>query len=69
MYEMKNNFEFKVKKSGKKIWYISCIDNNCSWRLRATKLDKSEMFEVQSYVSKHSCTLALREKDNRQVSL
>ena len=62
MYAMKNNFEFKVTESGRKIWYICYIDNNCSWRLQATKLVKSEMFEMWSYVSEHSCTLALREK-------
>ena len=38
LYAMKKNFEFKVKKSGTCIWCISCIDDNCGWRMRAQKL-------------------------------
>ena len=33
VYAMKKNFEFKVKKLGKDVWYITCIDDNYSWRL------------------------------------
>ena len=64
MYAMKNNFEFKVKKSGNKIWYISCIDYNCPWRLQTTNFDKFEMFEVRSYVSEHSHKLREKKKHN-----
>ena len=66
-YAMKNNFEFKVKNSGKDIWCVTCIDENCSWRLRVRKLNKSEMFEIWKYIFEHTCTLALRQKDNRQA--
>ena len=31
VYAMKKNFEFKVKKSGSNIWFITCIKDNCSW--------------------------------------
>lgn len=68
LYAMKNNFEFKVKKSGTKEWYISCIDDKCSWRLRARKLEKSEMFEIRRFVDAHSCSLEIRHKDNRQAA-
>ena len=30
VYGMKKNFEFKVKKSGKAVWFITCIEDNCS---------------------------------------
>ena len=57
---MKKKFAFKVKKSGSDVWFITCIEDNCSWRLRARKLDNSDMFEVQVFVYEHTCTLALR---------
>ena len=41
VYVMKKNFEFKVKKSGSDVWFITCIEDNYSWRLRARKLDNS----------------------------
>ena len=68
VYAMKKIFEFKMKKSGKDLWFITCIDGNCSWRLRARKLDNSEIFEVQRFVYEHTCTLALRQKDNQQAA-
>ena len=30
LHAMKSNFEFKVKKSGKDCWFITCIDDNCT---------------------------------------
>ena len=33
VYAIKKNFEFKVEKSRKDIWFITCIENNCSWKL------------------------------------
>ena len=45
VYVIKKIFEFKVKKSEKYVWYITCIDDNYSWKLRARKLDKSKVFE------------------------
>ena len=65
---MKKNFEFKVKMSESDMWFSTCIEDNCSWRFRARKLDNSKMIEVWVFVFKHTCTLALRQKDNRQVA-
>ena len=68
VYAMKKNFEFKMKKSGSDVWFITCVEENCSWTLQARKLDNSEMFEVRVFVSEHTCTLALRQKDNRYAT-
>ena len=46
VYAMKKIFEFKVKKSGSDVWFITCIEDNYFWRLRARKLNNFEMFEV-----------------------
>ena len=57
-----------MKKSGTCIWCISCIDDNCGWRMRARKLQNSTMFEIRRFVEEHTCSLELRHKDNRQAA-
>ncbi|KAF3511164.1 hypothetical protein F2Q69_00006748 [Brassica cretica] len=32
---MKNNFDHKLGKSDKKVWYVRCADDDCSWRVCA----------------------------------
>ena len=66
--QRKKKFQFKVKNSGKDVWFITSIDDDCSWRLRARKLDNFEMSEVKRFVSVHTCALPLRQKDNQQVA-
>ena len=65
VYARKQNFEFKVKKSGSDVWFITCIEDNCTWKLRARRRENSAMIEVRVFVPKHTCTLVLRQKDNR----
>ena len=54
VYAMKQNFEFKVKKSGLDVWFITCIENNCTWKLLARRRENFEMFKVRVFVSKHT---------------
>ncbi|XP_062112887.1 uncharacterized protein LOC133824042 [Humulus lupulus] len=68
LYALKKNFEFKVKKSAKNIWCTVCVDDKCKWRLRATKLVNSNMFEVRKFFGEHTCSLDVRHKDHRQAS-
>lgn len=68
VFAMKNNFEFMVKQSSKGMWYIKCKDVNCRWRLRGKKLVRSDMFEITAYVSEHTCSTDLRQKDHRQAA-
>ena len=32
---MKHNFDYKVGKSDKTVWYVRCADDDCGWRVRA----------------------------------
>ena len=57
LFAMKNNFEYMVKKSGIDVWYITCKDPDCCWRLRGKKLPMSPMFEITVYKSVHTCSL------------
>ncbi|XP_010490047.1 PREDICTED: uncharacterized protein LOC104767762 [Camelina sativa] len=51
-----------------KRYVLHCIDEKCSWRLRATKVKASDSFVVQKYISQHSCDSALRNDNHRQAS-
>nr|XP_028949183.1 uncharacterized protein LOC103401792 [Malus domestica] len=48
MIAMRKNYEFKVERSTKDHLEIRCVDDNCEWRLRATKLQVSEFFESKN---------------------
>ena len=52
---MKNNFDYVVAKSDKKVWYIRCADDDYSWRVRAEGLTCSSYFIIKKYVPDHSC--------------
>ncbi|XP_022893831.1 uncharacterized protein LOC111408289 [Olea europaea var. sylvestris] len=69
MYQiaMRRNFEFKVKKSNKSTYTIICVDNNCSWRLSATKMDTNEFFVVRKYAREHTCEVGICQNDHRQA--
>ncbi|ERM93428.1 hypothetical protein AMTR_s03969p00000420, partial [Amborella trichopoda] len=68
LYAMKKGFDYYVRKSGTDIWYVTCKDTDCGWRLRAKKNVLSNMFEVSTFHNVHTCSLDLRGKDNRQAS-
>ncbi|XP_022849931.1 uncharacterized protein LOC111372026 [Olea europaea var. sylvestris] len=65
---VKCQFEYKVKKSNKSTSTIVCIDENCKWRLRATKIVESPIFEVRKYNGHHSCSMSFRRRDHRHAS-
>ncbi|KAL5568592.1 hypothetical protein UlMin_025167 [Ulmus minor] len=66
---MKDNFEFRTRKSNWSLWVIECIDPNCSWRLRVSKIVlKSTKFVIQKYVGVHSCSLLNRNANHRQAT-
>ncbi|KAL5553951.1 hypothetical protein UlMin_041352 [Ulmus minor] len=66
---MKGNFEFRTRKSNRSLWVIECIDPNCSWRLRASKIvPESTKFVIRKYVGVHSCSLLNRNANHRQAT-
>ncbi|KAL5543618.1 hypothetical protein UlMin_007402 [Ulmus minor] len=66
---MKGNFEFRTRKSNRSLWVIECIDLNCSWRLRASKIvPESTKFVIRKYVGVHSCSLLNRNANHRQAT-
>ncbi|KAL5560742.1 hypothetical protein UlMin_036953 [Ulmus minor] len=66
---MKGNFEFRTRKSNWSLWVIECIDPNCSWRLRASKIvPESTKFVIRKYVGVHSCSLLNKNANHRQAT-
>ncbi|CAL9025821.1 unnamed protein product, partial [Prunus brigantina] len=65
---MKKNYEFKVKRSNKERFEVSCVDDRCMWKLRASKVRKSSYVMVKKYFTKHSCSLDAIHRHHRQTS-
>ncbi|XP_013688880.2 uncharacterized protein LOC106392617 [Brassica napus] len=65
---MKNNFDYVVVRSDKKVWYIRCSDDDCTWRVRAEGLTGSSYFIIKKYVPDHSCAASNRKGSVRTVS-
>ncbi|TXG70652.1 hypothetical protein EZV62_005587 [Acer yangbiense] len=63
-----NHFQFKVKKSTKTLLVMSCIVEDCKWRVRATKLNDCESFRIRKYSPDHTCSLDALHFDHRQAS-
>ncbi|KAL9293784.1 putative transcription factor interactor and regulator CCHC(Zn) family [Arabidopsis thaliana] len=68
MFAVKHSFEFHTVKSDLTRYVLHCIDENCSWRLRATRAGGSESYVIRKYVSHHSCDSSLRNVSHRQAS-
>jgi len=68
MFAVKHNFEFHTVKSDITRYVLHCIDENCSWRLRATRAGECESYVIRKYVSQHSCDSSLRNVCHHQAS-
>ncbi|XP_074322076.1 uncharacterized protein LOC141659199 [Apium graveolens] len=66
-YAINNNFQFKVKKSFKRVFLVECIDNNCKWILCASRNGNTNQFIIRRFVNNHSCALDVRFKGQRQA--
>ena len=60
LYAISNNFQFRVIKSCGRKFFIKCIDENCTWRLRASRYKNTTMFRIREFKNEHSCSLEAR---------
>ncbi|XP_062085352.1 uncharacterized protein LOC133791438 [Humulus lupulus] len=65
---IRRNFEFKVKKSNKKLVVLICVDPNCKWRIRATKTCATGLFVIRKHCNEHTCSLEMRQNHHRQAT-
>ena len=68
MYAIRNNFQYRVKRSDKRAFMVACLDKNCKWFLRASKFLRTDMFIVRKYIPTHTCSMDGVEGDHRQAS-
>ena len=68
MKAVREQFQFTTKRSTKKRYEIVCKLENCSWRLFATNILGSDMFEVRSFNEKHTCSSLQIHPNHRQAN-
>lgn len=68
MLAIRKNFEYKVERSCKKFLVISCIDENCQWKLRACRYRDNTSFQIRKLVKDHTCSIESRYNVHRQAS-
>ncbi|XP_074347535.1 uncharacterized protein LOC141686396 [Apium graveolens] len=67
LYAIKNNFQYKVKKSCTNEYFVKCVDQNCKWLLRASRNGKTGQFIIRKLFNNHTCDLEIRFKNQRQA--
>ncbi|KAK2652626.1 hypothetical protein Ddye_012482 [Dipteronia dyeriana] len=67
-FAMRQNFEWKVKRSNKTTLHLVCLMGNCTWKLRAVRRDEGTYFQVRSFVNEHTCLLEKIHRRHRQAS-
>ena len=65
LYSLRQNFEWKVKRSNKSVIHMVCKIENCSWKLRAVRIKEGTYFHVRSFVNEHSCPLEVVHRRHR----
>ncbi|KAK3221577.1 hypothetical protein Dsin_008602 [Dipteronia sinensis] len=68
LFAMRQNFEWKVKRSNKTMLHLVCLIEKCTWKLRAVRRDEGTHFQVRSFVNEHSCPLEEIHRRHRQAS-
>ncbi|XP_013624408.1 PREDICTED: uncharacterized protein LOC106330498 [Brassica oleracea var. oleracea] len=65
---MKHNFDYKVGKTDRRVWYVRCAYDDCRWRVRTEGLTGSSYFIIKKYVPDHSYSPSSRNHSVRTAS-
>ena len=65
---MQGYFEYKVVKSNKTLNLIECINENCKWWVRGSKLHNFGYFIIRKYHWTHNCSLVGRNMNYCQTT-
>ena len=68
LYAIKNNFQYKVHKSCMRELHLLCTDPSCKWSLRASRITKTDVFQIRRYYHIHTCSLNYHMGDHHQAS-
>nr|XP_009778591.1 PREDICTED: uncharacterized protein LOC104227911 [Nicotiana sylvestris] len=56
-YSVMHKFQFRVKRSGARSYWLICVGENCTWHFKATSINDSAMFKVRNFDNQHTCSL------------
>ncbi|XP_019225144.1 PREDICTED: uncharacterized protein LOC109206742 [Nicotiana attenuata] len=56
-YSVMHKFQFRVKRSSHRSYWLICVAENCNWQFKATSINDSAMFKIRSFNQQHTCTL------------
>ncbi|XP_027771358.1 uncharacterized protein LOC114076469 [Solanum pennellii] len=59
-------FSFRVARCNASNYHLNCISKTCSWMMRASSLNKSNLFKVRKYIAQHTCSVRERVYARRQ---
>lgn len=45
-----------------------CFEDNCQWRVHASRVNDAGIFKIKNYTSKHTCGMSWMKSDHRQAS-
>ncbi|XP_062103819.1 uncharacterized protein LOC133814932 [Humulus lupulus] len=66
-YAMLHNFQFKTKKSEPREYLVTCVDDTCSWFVRASKYKDQDIFKVRKCIPNHTFSVKIVMEDHRQA--
>ena len=65
---MQGYFECKIVKSNKTLYVVECINENCKWQVRGSKLHNSGCFIIRKYHETHNCSLVGHNMNHLQAT-
>ena len=65
---LEEGFEFQTLRSGKHRYEAVCVHANCGWRIYATSIGKSQMFQVRKLNDVHTCSRTQMHPAHRQAT-
>ncbi|XP_070005385.1 uncharacterized protein [Nicotiana sylvestris] len=56
-YSVMHKFQFRVKRSSHRSYWLICVAESCKWHFKATSINDSAMFKIRSFSRQHTCCL------------
>ncbi|XP_019251247.1 PREDICTED: uncharacterized protein LOC109230179 [Nicotiana attenuata] len=56
-FSVMHKFQFRVKRSSYRSYWLICVAENCKWHFKATSINDSAMFKIRSFSRQHTCSL------------
>ncbi|XP_070025065.1 uncharacterized protein [Nicotiana sylvestris] len=66
-YVVREKCQYRVHKSCPRRYILECVDERCTWRLKASSLRASNLFKVTDFNSVHSCLTDKRFCSQKQA--